>query len=802
MRLSAADLETSRKQPQQTKVHLSIFQPRHIMKCRVNNPSAAKGDRVITYDTVTLGSSSLVEAGMTLLIGSSDGASDVGKIRIRSATASQFVVSENSNIEWADNQFLTVIYFFELWPVFPRIIHTPPDETNVTFFKDYDIAYSNQNSILGTFVNAGPHRAAFLDCASGQAQLWYSSTGTFNLLGDSLNYNWTFEGGSPSSSSSANPGYVTYDTPGHYVTRLQVSGSSGAVDTTYRYVSMYDRPECGTGTVPTQWEFTSFDGSRSEGGYNVQFKVRQPVSVSDGSVVVMFTEDWYGDEKVSLGGNYPNASDILFVGYVIKDTIRHNYRDSYVEFEASSLTGHMKNAVGFSVSVESKTAPSRWYELKELDCRRAIYHYLRWHTTALNISDFQFVGTDRFIQYFDADRTSMFDAIDNLMRGTLIGSVCSDRQGKVWVEVDAAAYTTPESSFPPVMTIDKRDWMNEPTIEERLSDEVSYLELGGIAYTGNASGTFAALMASAPGNAPGFRGKLDRRQGLALLNQTQLNQLAGNVWANENSKYPTINMETAVSARNLDIAPQETAQITVLSTDTARDVSISGLYIPDSFNWRVESRSGILRPTIGFKNLVNGDAGETIPIPDVQVEGGFSVPGLQIPPLPSLTIPPFLGGLITGSFNINTQIQSYMNIYADIGWHENASNEESNGGISIVTKTRSAGAGSIEISNIPLGLYYCSGFASSTASSVSAGAVINGTLQLEINGVSPTARADTSAPADSLGNARQSASVGQLVRISNLSLILHLAWNCGVIGGSATHASPIEFALVMFRMSA
>lgn len=92
MRLSSSDLETVRKQPQQSKLHLSIFQPRHIMKARLNNGLATKGDRAIPYDTITLGSSALVESGMTLLVGTSDGASDIGKIRIKSATASVFTV--------------------------------------------------------------------------------------------------------------------------------------------------------------------------------------------------------------------------------------------------------------------------------------------------------------------------------------------------------------------------------------------------------------------------------------------------------------------------------------------------------------------------------------------------------------------------------------------------------------------------------------------------------------------------------------------------------------------------------------
>lgn len=639
MILSPANLELLRTRPQSTRLKLSIFQPRTIFQARVNNVNATKGDREIIYDTVTLGSFGLIEAGMTLLVGTHvAGAQNIGKIRIISATSTTITVSENSNIFWSDNQFLTVQRYWELWPVYPRIIADPADAENRIFYKDYDIPYTNQNSILGTFANAGPHRAAYITTGSS-VSLWYSSTGTYNLLGDSLNYNWAFEGGTPTGSSSANPGYVSYTTPGHYVTRLIVSGSSGGVDTTYRCVSIYNAAN----PPPLKWEMTGPDGSRDEGGYQASFKIQENIDVQEGAVVVVFSDDWYGNTNQSLGGNYPNAENIFYVGYILKDTIRYDYRQSSVEFETASITELMKKSLGFSISVESKASPTKWYELLDLDCRRAIYHYLRWHTTALYMSDFQFVGTDYKIQFFDADRASMFDAVDNLMRGTLIGSSVSDRQGKTWIEVDAQAYSNPTGTFTSVMDITNRDWMGEPSIEERLSDELSYLEMGGIAYSGVVTGTYSAFLASAPGNAPGFRGSIETHEGLALASRVQLRKLVGNVWANRNSQYPSLGMDMAISPRNLDIAPQETALIHVAASDTVRNLAIDGVFIPNGIGWKYDAKNGLLLAGIDFKSLVNGRAGDglDIPVPETDnIGGGFDVPPIEIPIIPPFTLPP------------------------------------------------------------------------------------------------------------------------------------------------------------------
>jgi hypothetical protein len=615
---------------------MSIYQPVAIFKAQVNNASAAKGDRTITFDTVTLGAYTAIENGMTMFVGSSPGGQEIGKVRVKSATSTQIVVSENSDIYWRDNLFLTVFRFHELWPVFPRIILNPSNNNDVIFYKDYDIVYSNQNSILGTFVNAGPHRAADLDPASGQARIYYSSTGSYNMLGSSLTYSWFFEGAMVTGSTSIEPGYVTYNTPGHYETRLTINGSAGESDTTYRYVSIYN-----VANPPIQrWQVDSVQGSRDEGGYTASFKVFEIIPIQEHAIVVLFAENYYGDTLSNLGGNAVNAGDIFYVGYVDKDSIEYDYEHSEVSFSASSITDMMKKSSGFSVSVKSVTTPTKWYELLDMDSRRALYHYLRWHTTALSIADFQFLGTDYKIQYFDSDRESMFDAINNYMQNAMLGKVVSDRQSKAWIEVDARAYINPTGSFTPIMDITARDWMGTPNIEERLTDEIAYLEYGGVAYSGINTGTFSAIIGSAPGEAPGFYGGMDSHEGLALLDQSQLNQLVGNVFANKNSQFPSVGLDMGINASNLDIAPQESLGLHVNREDTVRNLAINGLYIPDSMSWKYNPQDYILLPNIDLKQIVTGDVGQTVTIPSINdIGGGFEVPALELPPLPNFYPP-------------------------------------------------------------------------------------------------------------------------------------------------------------------
>lgn len=645
---TSAQLVKLRNPKQATKLYLSVYQPSTVLACQVNDASIAKGTRSITFDTVSAGSYLLVQNGMTMYVGTSAGAFDKGTIRVKSATSTVLTVAENSYINWADGDYLTVVSFFEINPVYPRIIQDPADEANTLWYKDYDVEYYNQNDALGTFVCMGSHYAGFIEPSNNKCQVYYSASGTLNLTGESLSYYWFFEGATVTGSNAHTPGLIDYTTPGHYTTRLTVSGTTQNVaDVSYRHVSIYNRPELGTSVPILNWELVDLGGSRGQGGYTATVRIHQTVpetQLKDGSLIVIFSDDWYEDMliKQSIGGNALNRSSTFFVGYVLEGSIFYNYRNSYLEFRIGSPTEIMKTAEGFSVSVRdgdpsalTPDDPSGWVVIKDLDIRRAIYHYLRWHSTVLKCCDFQFKGTDRPIQYFDADRTSLFDAVNNIMDGAFAGSVACDRQGKFWAERDVWIEPT---AFDTQFTINKSDWIGDPAIEEMPVKQVSYLEAGGVAYDGT---SYQAILAAAPGTTPGYRGRVVRIQGLALNDQDELNTIVGNMFAQENSKYPSVDLNMAGSYRCFDIAPQEKCPMTVGLLDTARGISFSGKnFYPETIRYTADHSKETLMASISFKEVCSGEAGDTLVIPALPPEEtpGYTVPPLTLPPI---SYPPF-----------------------------------------------------------------------------------------------------------------------------------------------------------------
>lgn len=678
--ITSAERALLNTHPQQTKLYLSVFRPSIAMICEVDGVYDA-ATQSIGYTNVTSGSyTNIIDFNYQVaLIGTTEGSEDVGRTWVRSATSSSLRFVESDHINWSAANYITVLKYTEIIPVFPRIIQNPSNEEDVIFYKVWDVAYTNQNSILGTFICMGSHYAGFLD--GGSATVYWSSSGTTNLLGDNLTHSWIFEGATITGSNAHTPGNVTYTQPGHYRTIYTATSSSGRVDRSIRYVSIYDRPGVGDNTPVLNWEITELSGNRDGVGYTGRIRIREDISstdIIDGALVVIFKEDWYGSTKQSISKNAKGRETIQFVGYINGGTIQYDYQQGFVEFEVLSPTNLMEITECFSVSVESKPVPTVWYELNDMDVRRAIYHYLAWHSSVLLCCDFEARNlNDHNIQYFDADRTSLYDAVNSILQGALRARLISDSLGKLWAERDVSVIDSAESVLPRTLTITKQDWIEQPNITERPTPDVSFIELGGIAYN-PVSGQSTALLASAPGTAPGYRGKVERSQGFALEDQTELNALVGNMYAYMNSRYPSVDLRMRGNFSNFDIAPQEMVRLTVAQEDTPRGLAFNGkAFAVRGVSWSYFSKDQILLTAIQLAEITQGFDGASIVIPieppDGDDGGSVDQPPITVPPIPT-PVPPTVGaGQVdvyeNGEFKITTSklnfIGSIVRVYAN-----------------------------------------------------------------------------------------------------------------------------------------
>lgn len=618
-----AEIALLRNQEHQTHLYLSIYQPKTVLSCQVNNVAIAKSAIAIVYDGAS-GSYLNVHAGMTLYVGSSAGGSDYGRIRVRSITATTITVATN-DISWKDDLYLTIKEFYEVWPIFQKLqsVGSTPDTADVIVYKDEDITYTDQNDHPGSLIWMGGHQAAM----AGD-QIYWSATGTVNTEGVGITYAWEFEGGSPSSGTVVTPGLVTYSTPGHYTTKLMVTSANGTVDTSYRHVSIYN-----DANPPIQkWGLNDLQGSRSDGSYTAAIWIKEPIgTIVDGALVVIFSDTWYGSTRTSINGK------IVFVGYILDGSIVYDWRTSTVEFDVGSVTEIMKLCSGPGVSLVSFAPPTGWEEMEDVTIRKAIWWFLRWHTTVLNLADVCYLGTNYSIGAFETEAGTLYDVLNGFMDSTLFGSAIANRPGQIVCEINPEAIDNAPSAINLGMSLDRQDWMNTPTIHEKIHPAVAYLEAGGFScvFTG-ISGVNTPYMAAAPGDNGGYYGESDEHEGLALSSQAHLNTLIGNVYAYRNSRYPEVPIDLKGNYNNIDLTPNERYLLTIDAEDSQNRLAKTLNLHPTAMVWKYVPQQGVFLPSVTFHELTTGTAGDTIVVPD-EVE---DIIPYTPPNLPPINIPP------------------------------------------------------------------------------------------------------------------------------------------------------------------
>ena len=664
---TAPELALLRTQPHRSKLYLSIFEPQIVFQARVNDAGAAKGDMVITYDTVTTGNYLGISGGMTMYVSSvAAGGKEKGAIWTYKRTSTTITVGENSHINWADGDYLTVVNFHQIWPVYPRYTQSA---TDITVYKFYDLAYNGQNEKLGGLMVMGGNYAGFINQTTGSCMVYYDGSETSSVNGTTGSaFSWSFEGGTPTGSSAVTPGWISYTGTGHYRTLLSVTSTTGTADYGIRQVSIYDRPGEGDNTPILSWGLESLAGSRDEGGYTGRLWVKEDVSsVVDGALVVLFSDNWYGDTKQSIGGNSSNRENIFFVGYIMDGSIDYDYQTSTAFFDVGSPSEIMKLCEAFGVELEDSGDPvasalakgvDPWIYMVGLTVKSALWEYYAFTSSCQSLMDMRYIGTDFDLSHFSADRTSLYDASNTFLKEAVYGKACCDRQGAMYFEVESAAINNAAATLNTNMFIDSHDWMGNPNITEQMVDAVSYYEAGGTAYYGISagSGTYTPLLAAGPGLVPAYRGRNMKTTGLALTSQGQLNTLVGNIWANLNADYPDVSLDLVGNFSNIDIAPQEVVKLTLNVADTFRGISWNQkAFTPTSMTWNYDAQNNLLLPSVSLAEVTQGNAGQTIAIPLEPPDAGYKQPPIQLPPpMPSFPIPPIDWG-VSGDYFVQVQ---------------------------------------------------------------------------------------------------------------------------------------------------
>lgn len=198
--------------PQSFDYYVYLHQPTVIFRARIPSPIAVSYPLAeIQYDTVTVGAYTDIQPGMTIHLGSAAGSWDYGVQRIRKAAdASKIYVGWSSQgrywgeLDIKPGAYIEVLDLREVWSRIPRILD------DGTMYKDYDLDFATYGEEPPPVSNGGIGYAEFI--SGSTITVPFADQGSFATVdGGSISSRaWSFPGGTPSSSTSANPGNVTF----------------------------------------------------------------------------------------------------------------------------------------------------------------------------------------------------------------------------------------------------------------------------------------------------------------------------------------------------------------------------------------------------------------------------------------------------------------------------------------------------------------------------------------------------------------------------------------------------------------
>jgi len=615
---------------------------------QVNDAAIARGERDIVYDNDAGEGNILV--GFTLWVGSTSGAYDIGKVRIKAIDTgtNTITVAENDDIEWADDLHISCPGedgFRELWGVLPRITEAGGV---VTFYEDYDEAYNDPvDDVIPPKANAGPPVCDFLGTDGSVWIEFYGSPYSFTTeTGAAIaSYTWDFAdgvivaGGVNNAGTEAAPNVISFTTPGFRYVSLTVTDNTAQArtGTVYIPVWIFDR----TNEPPLTVEVL---GQEARPSWNLRVRAFETNSTAteafndypDGALCVLFTETLYPDGAGNVSGSFEWRENIRFVGWLEGESLTFNYEAGTVDFTAISHDAVMRRLPGFAYTMEDDATPSDWYEINDLNVDRALHAHLERRSTVNQVCHVETLGEgnnrDIAIQGFE-DGSVYAQAQNHLLSDAMV-TILSDRQGVLKVRRDPQMMDNVDRAAVEVLlTITNDDWMNDIDEMKPHPPRVGLVRMGGFSYE-------TPLLSQAPGTAPTQSESTIYKEGYIVEDQTELNLWSGCTWKKGNLDFPQVPMEMIGYWPVFDPADQEFVRITI-TDPLSRNAWTNKDFIVRGVTFRDLMLPGTCRTELLLEeeNVVQYGETQTIPTAPTPAPREYNPPPGPVSP------PNFCGGL-------------------------------------------------------------------------------------------------------------------------------------------------------------
>lgn len=622
-----------------TDAYLYLHTPAAIFKARANMPGTITYPITsLVFDTVTVGAFGDVFFDMTLLLGSTEGADDLGRTRVQNNATSTTIPLmrtsqgvEDGELTIVDNAYITVLDDFRVWSKIP------------SFSEDGTIQYKDTVVPVGTFTagdeppiaNCGPGFAGFT--SAGIITVQFVGTNSIAIADGATisTYNWDVDDGTITVGTSASSTITATFPAGFRWVSLTVTDSNGNAHTSRCPVLAVN-----AAADPTIKAFDA-EARITHRGQEFTFNIKESIpraTYPDGTLVLF----WEGAAASAsdrshmklIGWEQANDNDsrAVRVGNVTGTTIH-----------AVDVAGRMAALPGFPQSLERNATPDKWSEMENPSIRKYIHYLIQWHSTAVSLADVflpTYLETDYPFVLFDSEGESLYDQVENEAKRIVpIHHFTCNLQGQLSVIVDPIIQSVPLRTST-VQAAFTEEYMESIRFAYTRPPKVHWLR--GHAIIASEDYTVVDLVNQiqtvhciAPGEAPGQgAGELETPEGITV-SQTTLNTAKGNEYARLNSRYGKISVTPASDVPYIDVDPADMTWVTLTLTSTGaaqRGLTFSTVRcLPVEIQRRWEARrTGVTRHSeFTLEVETSGQAAVTsIPV-------GAPPPPEFVPPLPN-----------------------------------------------------------------------------------------------------------------------------------------------------------------------
>jgi hypothetical protein len=621
---------------------MSILKPTLIYTGQVTG-SPAYGARVIALTTIS-GSLASLEEGCTLKVKDASG-NLVCKRRYRETIGSTIKIDENT-VTWSNTYTIEAYNQFELWPKYPYI----DKDDNYRFYKDYDIAYVDQNIRIPPVAIMGSHRAGFLE--NGSITFILDASESYGMpISAAMTrvpirfYKWTCPTGTIEDDDDDHTS-ITFTTPGYHIVKLEVTDGLRTKQFTRRVFFVHERT--GVNAPFVDFDLDSIQCSWSDGGCTMTTTLRgddRIADIEDNALVVLWSENWYNGVKENIGEN----GNTRFVGYILSETIQRSLSSNEVSFEVGTIDALMKNISMYSISLQTKAEVTisnggnsyvfsyhTWYIYPPLylTVTNALHHLWKWHSTLLEIADVFLPIENLYSMTACDDMTdgNLFTLAEWAYDNGIFAKTYCDQFGILHVDVDSLILSKSErDNLDIYMDITTQDWRLESgiQIDRRKDSQAGLVIASGVAYVPSQylGAEYAPLMAQAPGAIPNNYGnETINIERLVLYDQAQLNMLVGRLYAIANSDISEIRLEFS-GDYPITMSPKSWYTLTIPASYTRRGIDLDVRMQCRSITYNISMSSGVIYPSCIFEVDVESLDGITI---DYQTEA--EIPYAPTPP--------------------------------------------------------------------------------------------------------------------------------------------------------------------------